>query len=81
MEKLKNKILAELRYRSLGSGNIWLFSNWNGFRNNLNPIEKNWFPQVMSKLVEDGLLLEEQYGSVVQYRITDKGEQVIYQKV
>ncbi len=78
MITLKNKIFDELRRLHIEANGLWRFQNWNVFYRELNPLERKEFENVISELLNDGVLIAEQYGSVYNYRLTQKGEETIY---
>ena len=75
---MKEKIYDEIRRLKLASTHVWCFQQYNIFRANLNPIERNNFFPCMEELCSTGIFVAEQDGSVKTYRLTETGEKEIY---
>lgn len=75
---MREKIYEEIRRLSMGQNHVWRFQQYNPFRLNLNPIEQREFSTVMNELCEEGIFTVEKDDSVVLFRLTEKGEKLIY---
>lgn len=75
---MREKIYEEIRRLSMSQNHVWRFQQYNPFRLNLNPIEQREFSTVMNELCEEGIFTVEKDDSVVLFRLTEKGEKLIY---
>ena len=78
-DNLTEKIFVEIRKRNIGKNGIWKFQEYNAFRNDLNPIEKENFFSRMDELCDEGIFTKENNNE--RYRLTEKGEEEIYKEV
>lgn len=76
---MEEKIFDEIRRLKLAKNHVWRFQQYNSFRYDaLNPKEQRDFDSFMEKYCQDGIFTAENDGSVIMYRLTEKGEEVIY---
>ncbi len=75
---MKEKIYEEVRRLNLGKGYLWRFQQYNPFKFSLNPLEQQKFDKTMSDLCDEGIFTAEKDSLVIVYRLTEKGEKIIY---
>ena len=75
---MRKKIIEEIRRQNVGKDYLWRFQQYNPFRFSLNPVEQREFDKVMSDLCDEGIFTAEKNGSVMMYRLIEKGERIIY---
>lgn len=71
-------IINELERLRATRNYLWTFKQWIAFYNELNPKEQEMFSKEIMGLISNGILIEERDGSVINYRLTDKGFDIIY---
>lgn len=77
--ELKEKILYEMKRTHKKANDIWQFSNCLAFYNKLELSEKNNFDKIMQELCEEDIFIkEEHFNGDYNYRLTLKGEDIIY---
>ena len=77
---MKEKIFEEIRRLKLGKTHVWLFQQYNPFKYSLDPTEQRVFESTMADLCNEGIFVAESNGSVIIYRLTEKGEKIIYSR-
>lgn len=76
---LRNKIFEELRRLNFAKDYLWKFQQyWGAFAINLNSLEQKEFQNTMIELCDDGLFQIIDNSNPPQYRLTEKGETVIW---
>ena len=75
---MRGLIINELERLSATRNYLWTFKQWIAFYNELNPKEQEMFSKEIMGLISNGILIEELDGSVINYRLTDKGFDIIY---
>lgn len=78
MMDLREKIYHEIRERKIESQGRWVFQEYNLFYNDLNSTEKKEFTYLMQLLCDEEIFEIERDESVFRYRLTEKGENIIY---
>lgn len=71
-------IINELERLRATRNYLWTFKQWIVFYNELNPKEQEMFSKEIMGLISSGILIEERDESAVNYRLTDKGFDIIY---
>lgn len=75
----KEKIIQELKRLNLGRNTCWSFQLFNEFKNSLSPAEQRDLVVFMNEWCKFGYFVQEKDGSVFRYRLTEKGEQMIWE--
>lgn len=75
---MRKMIINELERLRATRNYLWTFKQWIAFYNELNPKEQEMFSKEIMGLISNGILIEERDGSVINYRLTDKGFDIIY---
>jgi hypothetical protein len=79
MLTIQEKIIRELKRLNLGSNAYWRFQSFNIFKWDLSPVEQRDLAACMDEWCQAGYFVKEKDGSVFRYRITEKGEQMIWE--
>lgn len=78
--ELERKILKEMERTHKKTNDIWQYSNCLAFYNNLKLDEQKNFDYAMQDLCANGIFKKEEYfNGSYNYRLTQKGEDIIYQ--
>ena len=75
---MQEKIIQELKRNHLGNNDCWSFKSFYLFYGDLSPVEQKEFDVYMDDWCQDGYFVKEKDGSVFRYRLTEKGEQMIW---
>lgn len=75
----QEKIIRELKRLNLGSNPCWRFQSFNVFEKSLSLMEQRDLAACMDEWCQAGYFVKEKDGSVFRYRITEKGEQMIWE--
>ncbi len=75
---MRELIINELERLRATRNYLWIFKQWIVFYNELNPKEQETFSKEIMGLISSGILIEERDGSIVNYRLTNKGFDIIY---
>ena len=79
MLTIPEKIIQELKRLDLGRNTCWRFQSFNVFEKSLSPVEQRDLAACMDGWCQAGYFVKEKDGSVFRYRITEKGEQIIWE--
>lgn len=74
----KEKIIQELKRNELRNTGCWSFQSFNEFKNSLSPAEQRDLIVFMNEWCKFGYFVKEKDGSVFRYRLTEKGDQMIW---
>lgn len=76
---LREKIFAHLKKLNFAENYLWTPPQYlNAFLNKLNPVEKKNFSQTMQELCDEDLFTLERDSQFPSYRLTKKGEELLY---
>ena len=79
MLAVQEKVIQELKRLDLGRNTCWRFQSFNVFEKSLSPVEQRDLAACMDRWCQAGYFVKEKDGSVFRYRITEKGEQMIWE--
>lgn len=76
---LRETIFAHMRNLNCAENYLWTPPQYlNAFLNKLNPVEKKNFSQTMQELCDEDLFTLERDSQFPSYRLTKKGEELLY---
>lgn len=75
----QEKVLWELKKLNLRSNICWNFHWFNIFKRGLSPVKQRDLEACMDEWCQARYFVKDKDGSVFRYRITEKGEQMIWE--
>lgn len=71
-------VFAELRKNGMRAGHLWKIQQWLALRNRLDYSSFSDFDNTLNNLCNEGIVKEERISNAVNYRLTEKGEAMLY---